>query len=190
MQELVRASFQVILRRFPTQSFLKKVSLRDALIVYAVLVIIAAIESLFLPPLDSTETGAASIGIPLGVSIDIFAIISATLITTWVINRYAKTRLSLKEGFVLQILFTAGARVFFAAATIAGSVFGTGLEFIFGIATFVFALYMLLTMQVGISSIVSITKSQAAYAILAPIAIIIAIWLLFLGIIGGVAATM
>jgi hypothetical protein len=189
MYPLLRASFDVIAWRAPSHAFLKRITTRDAVITYSVLLALLALETLFLRPTGSVEA-ALRFDIGFALALDVVALAFTTVIGGWVINRYAKTRFSLKDMFVLQVLLTAGCRVIFAGTAFLGLLFGEGAEIVFGIFSMILAIYLLFAFQSVVSSIASITRSQAAYVILAPIILILGVWLVFLMILGGTAALM
>ncbi len=182
MYPLLAASFALIVRKFPPRSFLKTTSFSTALGVYALSLALDMI-GIFLTPDQSTFDRNVSIG--MLVALDIPVLFLILFVGRWVINKYVPEAFSLKEMFVLQMLLSAGARIIFTVAGTVLAFVGGSVMTAFGIIGFIFSLYMLLTFQSAVSHVASISKSQAANVIIAPIGVLIVGWLLFLGIVGG-----
>lgn len=189
MTSLFRASFKLIGRQFPTRAFVQQVRLTDAILLYALTTLLAIVESFF--PSSLAEQGNPSLAftgiilIQQGVALAIILLVSR-----WVINRYAGEKFSLKEVFVLEVLLTSASTVIFGIGGIGASFLGTGAVAVAGIIGLIFSIYMLLTTQAAISAIAAISKSQAAYVILAPLALVFIVWFAFLSGLGGFAVTM
>ena len=186
MYPLLAASFSVIARKFPPRSFLKSTPLAAALGVYGLTLLISLVESA-ITPVDP-EMGAPLKPI-ISLALDVASLVFILFIGMWVINRYVRNRFSLKEMFVLEMLLTSSTSIVFAVGSIIIMPLGDAGEISFGIGTagIVFAIYMLLTFQKAISEIASITKSQAANVIIAPIAVLLLFWIVFLAFAGSFA---
>lgn len=190
MYRLLETSLYVIGRQFPTRAFVKNVRLFDAVLVYALTIVVTTIESFFEPSIPGEnlpDPTLASTSAVVGSGLLALALI--VLVSTWVVNRYTHEKFSLKDVFVLEVLLTAASSIMFSIIFI-GSVLIAVPMLATSIIFLIFSVYMLLTFQAAISSIASITPSQAAYVILAPMAVMIIGWLIFLALIGGVASTM
>lgn len=183
MYSLLATSFAVIARKSPKRSFLTDASLGATLGLYLLTLLVSGLEMFFTPP------GSGGVPYVAGVMAYTAASVATFLLTLvigmWVINRYAPSRFTFKEMFVLQTLLTSGSSIVYAIAGILFSFGGAAL----GILMFVFGIYMLLTWQRIISEIASISKTQAAYVILAPVAVFIVAWLGFLLFAGAGAWT-
>ena len=186
MYQMLAASFEIILRRIPSRSFLREISFIEALGVYILTTVLGLTELLF-PALGDAQ---AETGFPMGLelTINILGLLLILFVGMWVINRYARDRFTLKEMFVLEVLLTSGSGIVFSISWIAAVLFGMDEAILISVLSLVFGIYMLLTFQKAISEIATITKSQAAYVILAPIAVFLVVWMAFLVLAGGVAA--
>ena len=185
MYKMLVASFGIIQRRIPSRSFLRELSSVEALGVYVLTTVLGLIE-LFFPALTNTEFGMLK---PIGFALieNVLGLLITLVIGKWIINRYAKDKFSFKEMFVLQVLLTSASSIVFSISWVASVLFGEAGAVLVGLPSIIFGIYMLLTFQKAIREIASITTSQAAYVILAPIGVLLIGWVVFLSLAGGIA---
>lgn len=187
MYSLLGKSFQIIVRKFPPRSFLRQPTVAEALSIYALTLVVSLVEI----PFDRTTNASGDSLVAVvasSLAFQIAATVGVVYIGKAVINRYAHEKFSLKEMFTLDIVLTAGASIIGSILYPLSSLFGEMSVAVGGGVGLVFGIYMLLTFQAAISQIAGISKSEAAYVIIAPVAVLLLAWVVFLATIGGIAA--
>lgn len=191
MIRLIMASLRVIEREFPSRSFLKEITFTQALQVYLLLLVVSVIESLFSSSIDATSQPTV-VGIITQIAISVATLLIILVVTKLLLNRYVQEKFSFKETFILEQVLTAGSGIVFSIVGILAVFGGTIGVGVVGIFFIIFSLYMLFTFQKAISHVASISLSQAANVVIAPIAVLIIGWIavIGLGILSGFAPTL
>ncbi|MDO8408228.1 MAG: hypothetical protein Q7S95_03275 [bacterium] len=162
MYSLIKASTEIIMRKSPSRALLTKTPLAMALGVYF-LVLVLPVSKLFIAPDQNAGYPIADLFL-----ISLLALASMLLMEFWFLNIYARQKFSLKEVFVLHVLFAAAPTIVYWGIYIITSFSGMG-AVVSGVVEVTFGIYMLFAYHKAIVDIARISKSEAVTVILVRI---------------------
>jgi hypothetical protein len=175
---IVQASFDSLMRKFPTREFIKKCTLENTLTVWVIAQCVGYASIVFTGNPISPQFVLTTIVISGAY------LASIVFAGGYILNKYATEKFSNTEVLSLDVTLTAASSILFGLVTIAQVFGGFTTAMVLSVLSLVFAIYVLLTIQSGISQIAAITKTQAAYVILAPIVPIIIVTILMMSMPG------
>lgn len=161
---ILKTSYGVIVRRFPERNVLQSVSVQNIVFLYAVSVVVPFAATFFL--LEASDVEQLFYWNELIIVICGYA--SYTYVSKYFLNKYSIQKFSTKEVLAFWLLLTFASTCIYTTGD-SMSLLSSDFAFIWGLLSIIFTIYMLLTLQHGISVVASITKSQASYVLLAPL---------------------
>lgn len=162
MDSLIKASAEIIVRKSPSRGLLTKTPLATALGAYLLVSVLQTTES-FIAPGEYTGYGIATLCL-----LSLLVLVSVLLMQMWFLNTYARQKFSLKEVFVLEILFILAPSI--VLLLIYFVILFSGLDAVVNDAVgAVFSIYVLFAYQKALVDIARISKSQAAIIILVSV---------------------
>ncbi|MEN9560766.1 MAG: hypothetical protein RIQ56_39 [Candidatus Parcubacteria bacterium] len=186
MYTLLKTSFEVIIRKFPSRTFVQETTLLTALGVYIFTLLLAIPETFFNPDPELQSSTGENLSFLLGSTT--IGLLITMFVFRFMLNKYAAQKFTFREVFSFQVVLTSGVSVIGSLPGFASVFVGSAVGSILSIAFFAFALYMLFVYRDAIAEVAAITQQQATNVVVYPILLFLACWVVLMSIAFGVGA--